>query len=62
MNGKMGERVHIREHASFEFDYTTIGNNVLIGEYAILASRKGGNIHRGLYYDICQSKILYDKS
>lgn len=47
MKGKMGNHVHIRKHADFEFENVTIGNNVLLGEYCLLASHKNGEITIG---------------
>lgn len=47
MKGRLGDNVHIRKHASFEFEDVTIGDNVLLGEYCILASHKKGEIQIG---------------
>ena len=47
MKDKIGYNVHIRKHALFEFENVTIGDNVLLGEYCILASHKNGEITIG---------------
>ena len=46
---EMGNSVHIRQNALFEFKNIKIGDHVLLGENCILASRVGGYIEIGDY-------------